>query len=152
MRGLFTLCILCSIALLIACENRDINEGEEFRPRAVKDNFDDTHFTKITVDGVEYIMTERDNNNPHEGFGFMAFRANKLMEKQDTIISYLRTMQHFQNKLYSRMYRISEDSAQNEFEAKFIEYLLQETRELEELEREDLVNTKTETSENEKEE
>lgn len=152
MRGLFIICVLCALALLISCQNRDINEGEEFRPRAVKDNFDDTHFTKITVDGVEYIMTERDNNNPHEGFGFMAFRANKLMEKQDTIISYLRAMQYFQSKIYSRMYRISEDSAQNEFEAKFIEYLLRENRELEELEREDLVNTKTETSENEKEE
>ena len=33
--------------ILFGCENREINEGEEFRPRAVKDNFEDTHFTKI---------------------------------------------------------------------------------------------------------
>ncbi|WP_424961144.1 hypothetical protein [Ekhidna sp.] len=146
------LVILMALACVSSCENRDINEGEEFRPRAVKDSFEDTHFTKITVDGVEYIMTERDNNNPHEGFGFMAFRANKLLEKQDTIISYLRTMQHFQNKMYSRMYGISEDSGRAEFEDKFMEFLLQETRELEELEREDLVNTESQNPTNNEEE
>ncbi|MEO9485447.1 MAG: hypothetical protein ABJG47_18450 [Ekhidna sp.] len=134
------LVIIATIFLLGGCENKDINEGEEFRPRAVKDSFEDTHFTKVVVDGVEYILTERDNNNPHEGFGFMAFRANKLMEKQDTIISYLRTMQHFQNKVYARMYGISEDSGQAQFESKLIEFLAVETKELEELQREDLVN------------
>ena len=97
-------------------------------------------------------MTERDNNNPHEGFGFMAFRANKLMEKQDTIISYLRTMQYFQNKIYTRMYGISEDSGRAEFEDRFLEFLLQETRELEELEREDLVNTEKQPAINNEEE
>ncbi|MEQ8903781.1 hypothetical protein [Ekhidna sp.] len=135
------LLLIGSILVFAACENRDINEGEEFRPRAVNDNFDDTHFTKIKVDGVEYIMTERDNNNPHEGFGFMAFRANKLMEKQDTIISYLKALQFFQNKLYARMYGISQQAGQTEFDSIFLEFLKLETRELEELEREDLVNT-----------
>ncbi|WP_436516134.1 hypothetical protein [Ekhidna sp. To15] len=128
--------------LLLGCQNRDINEGEEFRPRAVKDSFEDTHFTMVEVDGVEYILTERDNNNPHEGFGFMAFRANKLMEKQDTIISYLRTMSYFQNKMYARMYGIPEDSGQAEFESKLLEFLATENKELTELERVDLVNTK----------
>lgn len=146
------LVILLALTCLFSCENRDINEGEEFRPRAVKDSFEDTHFTKITVDGVEYIMTERDNNNPHEGFGFMAFRANKLLEKQDTIISYLRTMQYFQNKVYARMYGISEDSGRAEFETKFLEFLLQETRELEELEREDLINVGSQGTTNDEEE
>ncbi len=128
------------LAVLISCENRDINEGEEFRPRELHDNFNDSHFTKVTVDGVEYLMMERDNNNPHEGFGFMAFRANKLMEKQDSIISYLKAMQHFQNKMYTRMYRISEDSGNAEFNSKFQEFLLKENKELQQLEREDLVN------------
>lgn len=135
------------LAIFLGCENKDINEGEEFRPRAVKDSFEDTHFTMIEVDGVQYILTERDNNNPHEGFGFMAFRANKLMEKQDTIISYIKTIQHFQNKLYSRMYNISEDSGQAEFESKLLEFLAKETKELEELERNDLVNSKVKEEE-----
>ena len=128
------------LGMLVSCKNKDINEGEEFRPRAVKDSFENTHFTKIKVDGVEYILTERDNNNPHEGFGFMAFRANKLIEKQDTIISYLKTMHHFQNKIYARMYGFSEDSGQAQFEAKLIEFLRVETKELKELEKDDLVS------------
>ena len=136
--------IIGLITIFVSCENKDINEGEEFRPRAVKDSFEDTHFTKIVVDGVEYILTERDNNNPHEGFGFMAFRANTMLEKQDTLISYLKTMQYFQNKMYSRMYGISEDSGQAEFESKFLEFLEEETKELRELQQEDLVNTSSE--------
>ena len=138
------LLLLSLIGGLLSCENRDINEGEEFRPRAVKDSFEDTHFTKIEVDGVEYILTERDNNNPHEGFGFMAFRANDLLEKQDTLISYIKSMQYFQNKMYSRMYGISQDSGQREFNEKFLEFLSMETEELEKLEREDLVNSNQE--------
>ena len=146
------LIIICVAIGILSCENRDINEGEEFRPRAVNDSFEDTHFTKVTVDGVEYIMTERDNNNPHEGFGFMAFRANNMLEKQDTIISYLRTMQYFQNKMYSRMFGISEDSGQVAFDEKFMEFIAWETSELEKLEREDLVNTETQPIENKEEE
>lgn len=134
------LSLLCLAISLIACENKDINEGEEFRPRAVNDSFEDTHFTKITVDGVEYLLTERDNNNPHEGFGFMAFRANNLMEKQDTIISYLKTMQYFQNLMYSKMYGLTPEEGQAEFQTKLNEFLLLEQKELSRLERENLTN------------
>lgn len=130
---------ILSLSLIIAsCENQDINEGEEFRPRAVSDSFEDSHFQRVKVDGVEYLMMERDNNNPHEGFGFMAFRANTLMEKQDTVLAYLKTLQAFQNKIYARVSRISEEQAQAEFEQIFRDNLLLEKRELDELEREDL--------------
>ncbi|GAB4242406.1 MAG: hypothetical protein Tsb0034_19830 [Ekhidna sp.] len=130
--------ILIALVALLGCKNRDINEGEAFRPRPVRDNFDDSHFTKVTIDGVEYLMMERDNNNPHEGFGFMAFRANKMLEKQDSIISYLRAMQFYQNKMYARMFNISEEEAQKQFGDTFKEYLYFENRELEELEKEEL--------------
>lgn len=143
------LLIAAIIVSVMSCQNRDINEGEEFRPRAVNDSFEDQHFTKVTVDGVEYIMTERDNNNPHEGFGFMAFRANTMLEKQDTLISYLKTLQFFQNKVYSRIYGISLDSGQAEFDAKLLEFFALETKELEELEREDLTNTSSGSQEEE---
>ena len=138
--------ILLSIIILVGCENRDINEGEEFRPRAVRDDFNQTHFTLITVDGVEYLMTERDNNNPHEGFGFMAFRANKLIEKQDSVLSYLRSMQYYQNKMYARMFNISEEEAQAQFDETFDYFMQFEETELTELEKEDLVNYETEES------
>jgi len=131
------------LPFFLSCKNRDINEGEEFRPRPVQDNFDDSHFTKVTVDGVEYIMMERDNNNPHEGFGFMAFRANKLLEKQDSVFAYLKAMQTFQNKIYARMYNVSEEEAQNEFEQRFEEFLFMEIDEFKSLEKEDLINQNT---------
>ncbi|MFK7954288.1 MAG: hypothetical protein AB8B73_15665 [Ekhidna sp.] len=124
--------------LLFSCNNSDINEGEEFRPRAVSDSFEDSHFQRVKVDGVEYLMMERDNNNPHEGFGFMAFRANTLVEKQDTVLAYLKTLQTFQNKIYARVSRISEEQAQSEFEEVFEANLLLEKKELDELEQEDL--------------
>lgn len=137
MRYFFLVVVLLVIH---GCKNKDINEGEEFRPRPVQDNFDDSHFTKVTVDGVEYIMMERDNNNPHEGFGFMAFRANNLLEKQDSIFAYLKAMQSFQNKIYSRMYNISEEQAEADFDREFQRYLFLELDELNSLEREELVN------------
>jgi len=131
----------------ISCQNRDINEGEEFRPRPVNDSFDDSHFTKVTVDGVEYLMMERDNNNPHEGFGFMAFRANKMLEKQDSIISYLKAMQVYQNRMYARMFNLSEEEAQIQFDSAFSGYLQKENKELERLEKEDLTNRSKDNNE-----
>ncbi|MEM0941060.1 MAG: hypothetical protein AAF600_21410 [Bacteroidota bacterium] len=133
--------LIIIISCLVSCSNRDINEGEAFMPRPVKDRFDDSHFTKITVDGVEYILMERDNNNPHEGFGFMAFRANNLMEKQDSIISYLRTLQTYQNKIYARMFNLSEEEAQNQFHNTLKNFLLLEKQELEGLEKEELTGS-----------
>lgn len=130
--------IFIAIISLSGCKNRDINEGEEFRLRAIKDNFNNAEFARITVDGVEYLMMERDNNNPHEGFGFMAFRANKLIEKQDTVLSYLRAMQVYQNKIYARMYNIAEEEAQLQFEQTFEEYLSKERKELLELEKQEM--------------
>lgn len=128
--------------LSAGCSNHDINEGEEFRLRAVRDSFDKVEFAKVTVDGVEYLMMERDNNNPHEGFGFMAFRANKLIEKQDSIISYLKAMQFYQNRMYARMFNISEEEAQIQYEQTFQGFLKLE-RELDDLEKEDLRSTET---------
>ena len=133
--------------VLFGCSNKDINEGEEFRLRAVKDSFDNVEFAKVTVDGVEYLMMERDNNNPHEGFGFMAFRANKVIEKQDSIISFLKAMQFYQNKMYARMYNLSEEEAQYQFDATFEEFLSLEMKELQDLDREDLSSTEASTEE-----
>ena len=42
----------------------------------VEINEEDLNFTTITVDGCEYLILERDRNNPHEGFGFMAHKGN----------------------------------------------------------------------------
>ena len=114
------------ILLLAACRNHDINEGEQFRPRQVDDSYDNSHFTLVTIDGVEYLMTERDNNNPHEGFGFMAFRANKLIEKADTTLAYLRTVNEFQIRIYAKLYNISMEEAREINQEAFLQYLSKE--------------------------
>ncbi|MEM6642751.1 MAG: hypothetical protein AAF616_07205 [Bacteroidota bacterium] len=132
------LLIFAVVFIISSCKNHDINEGEEFRLRSINDSFENIEFDKVTVDGVDYLMMERDNNNPHEGFGFMAFRANTLLEKQDSIISFLKAMQYFQNKMYAQQFAISEQQAQEEFDSVFDQFLLLEQEELDALIREDL--------------
>lgn len=126
--------VLGMLTLFASCENRDLNEGEEFRPRVLEDNFDDSHFTKVTVDGVEYLMLERDNNNPHEGFGFMAFRANVLIEKQDSVIAYLRAMSDLQVEYFAKVSREPESDVRDRFGELFAIHLKEEEKELETLE------------------
>lgn len=100
--------LICAILVLflVGCENRALHDSEEFKPREIHENIE-FHFDRIEVDGVEYLVLEKDNNNPHEGFGFMAFRANKLMEKQDTTLAYLKTVLEMQELIYSRLYNVS---------------------------------------------
>ncbi|XOV94541.1 MAG: hypothetical protein ACFHWX_07515 [Bacteroidota bacterium] len=90
------------VLFMYACHNRDINEGEQFKPREIHEDIV-FHFDTIIVDGVEYLILEKDNNNPHEGFGFMAFRANRLIEKQDTVLAYLRTLTEMQVEILSKL-------------------------------------------------
>lgn len=135
------------VLFLSGCENHDINEGERFRLRMIKDNFENIAFDKVTVDGVDYLMMERDNNNPHEGFGFMAFRANKMIEKQDSMISLLKSMQFYQNKIYARMYNLSEEEAQKQFDKTYTDFLSKEMKELENLNTENLSSSSKKPSE-----
>lgn len=100
-----------SIVLLLvfatgACKNREVHavseeEGgtETFKDMPVEGI--ETHFNRIIVDGVEYLILERDRNNPHEGFGFMAFRANKLLAKQDSILAYMQVQLDNQAEILS---------------------------------------------------
>lgn len=122
---------------LASCKNRDINEGEQFKPREIHENIM-MHFDKITVDGIEYLILEKDNNNPHEGFGFMAFRANKLMEKQDSLLAHMRTIQELQVKTLAAITRRSEADVLQEVEEIFQRNLNIELNELEQLEQNNL--------------
>ena len=84
--------IILSISLLVliisvGCKNESLSEDEKFATREIHENVQ-WHFDKIDVDGVEYLILEKDNNNPHEGFGFMSIRANNLLQKQDSILAY----------------------------------------------------------------
>ncbi len=111
------------VLVLASCENRDINEGEEFRPREVNEDFDKFHFNKITYDGIDYLITERDNNNPHEGFGFMAFRPNLLFDMQDSILAHLKTQADIQTRMYAGMFNLSQQESDSVYNQIFYYYL-----------------------------
>ncbi|MBV6645300.1 MAG: hypothetical protein KI790_07610 [Cyclobacteriaceae bacterium] len=125
------------VLLLVSCENKALNEGEGFRPKEIHEKGTEFHFDPVTVDGIEYLILERDNNNPHEGFGFMAFRANKLMEKQDTVLAYLRTINEMQSLLYAKLYNVSPDEAQQYNDELLEKYIQMETADLESLQQSD---------------
>lgn len=131
--------LLLAMSLCYGCRNRELNEGEEFRPRQLNDDFKDSHFSRVWVDGVEYLMLERDNNNPHEGFGFMALRGNVILEKQDTTLAMLRTIGEFQVRMLARLEKRDEAEVRKEFMEVYEYYLGEERRELEKLEQDSLL-------------
>ena len=126
----FSYILIFSLLFTISCKNRDINEGEEFRPREVNEDFENFHFNTITYDGVEYLITERDNNNPHEGFGFMAFRANKIVEEQDSLMAHIKTISEMQKMIYSRLYGVSKSETDSLYKNMFTDFLLLEQTQL----------------------
>jgi hypothetical protein len=90
------------LILLFACENREVNyeDGPNF-----SEIHEDIHynFDKVALDGTEYFILERDRNNPHEGFGFMALNGNDIKQNQDSIKAYLKTILDFQVQISSRL-------------------------------------------------
>tara|TARA_B110000046_G_scaffold179303_1_gene208335 strand:- start:337 stop:756 length:420 start_codon:yes stop_codon:yes gene_type:complete len=107
--------IILSVFLLVliisfGCKNQSLSEDEKFATREIHENVQ-WHFDKIDVDGAEYLILEKDNNNPHEGFGFMSIRANILLQKQDSILAYLKANQQMQAKIYASLNGISEKKA-----------------------------------------
>lgn len=120
--------LLLSLPILLigSCRNRDINASEEFKPRVIHDFFEESDFSVMRIDGLDYIMLEKDNNNPHEGFGFMALKANKMMMAQDSVMAYLKAMNYYQLKMYSRMMNQPEWQVRDEFDSLFLSNLRQE--------------------------
>ncbi|CAN0077286.1 unnamed protein product [Chrysoparadoxa australica] len=123
-----------------SCKNRDINEGEQFKPREIHEDIV-FHFDTILVDGIEYLILEKDNNNPHEGFGFMAFRANKLMEKQDTVLAYLKTLTDLQIKVLSELTEQPIDELTRQTQEILNTYLEEQRSDLINLERNEFQNS-----------
>jgi hypothetical protein len=131
--------IALSLLLFFSCENRPLHDNAEVSPREIHEDIQ-FHFDEIEVDGVEYLILEKDNNNPHEGFGFMAFRANVLIEKQDTLIAYMRTITDLNTRIYSKLYNQSLAESQELTDELFKKYLEIEQAEILQLEQEKLSN------------
>ena len=128
---------ILSIILLVliisnGCENQSLSEDEKFSTREIHENVQ-WHFDKIEVDGAEYLILEKDNNNPHEGFGFMSIRANTLLQKQDSILAYLRANQKMQAKIYAALNGISEEDALAINDRLYNQSLMSQSQELQDL-------------------
>ena len=120
------------LILIIGCKNQSLSEDEKFATREIHENVQ-WHFDKIDVDGVEYLILEKDNNNPHEGFGFMSIRANNILQKQDSILDYLKANQQMQAKLYASLYNVSEKKALDLNKDLYFRALMKQNQELRKL-------------------
>ncbi|WP_420581683.1 hypothetical protein [Reichenbachiella sp.] len=87
----FSVILVIAISVLVSCENRDVNHSDGPNFSEIHEDIQ-YHFDQVEIEGHEYFILERDRNNPHEGFGFMAMKANKTIANQDSIKAYLKTL------------------------------------------------------------
>ncbi len=99
-----------SIALLSCSPNREVSIDQGPGVREIHDDIE-VHFDEVTVNGVEYLILEKDRNNPDEGFGFMALKGNLIVNHTDSAIAYLRTVIEVQAKILAKLDTISERQA-----------------------------------------
>ncbi|SMD31905.1 hypothetical protein SAMN04488029_0243 [Reichenbachiella faecimaris] len=103
---------------LSACENRDVNHADGPNFSEIHEDIQ-YHFDQVEIEGHEYYILERDRNNPHEGFGFMAMKANKTMANQDSIKAYLKTLIDIQVELLAKENEISVEEAESSVNSLF---------------------------------
>ena len=127
--------------MFTGCKNKSINEGDVFKAKELHENIT-FHFDPIEVDGVDYLILERDNNNPHEGFGFMAFRANVLIEKQDSLMAYLQTVTEMQTRIYAILTKTPVEEAQAITDLLLQNNLNEQLKDIRKLESEEFVSSR----------
>ena len=47
--------------LMFSCQNKPLQDNSEISPREIHENIQ-FHFDEVEVDGVEYLILEKDNN------------------------------------------------------------------------------------------
>ena len=111
--------------LLLGCKNRDVNyaDGPNFSEIHEDIHY---HFDKVAIDGNEYYILERDRNNPHEGFGFMALKGNDIKSNQDSIKAYLKTVVDMQIRLSAKLNNQTEEDVAN-FADELFQYYLEQS-------------------------
>lgn len=116
--------ILFALALvtICSCENRDVNHSDGPNFSEIHEDIQ-YHFDQVEIEGHEYFILERDRNNPHEGFGFMAMKANKTMANQDSIKAYLKTLIDLQAQILAEKNNKSVEETEAEINELFKFYL-----------------------------
>lgn len=115
---MFAITLVTVFGTFNGCKNREVNP-ESSMTREIHINTP-SHFQRIKVGGIEYLILERDRNNPHEGFGFMAISGEQLIAKQDSIIAYQKTILENQARIISRLEGLTVDQVKSQNQ-----YLLQ---------------------------
>lgn len=115
MRKITSYLALAILLFCYSCENREVNPevGPVFSE--IHENLE-YHFDKVTINGYEYLILERDRNNPHEGFGFMALLGNPIGNKQDSLKAYLETVLEVQTQILAKLNNSSEVEANAEIQ------------------------------------
>lgn len=108
--------ILIAVSLLFSCKNREVNPETGPNFSEIHENLE-YHFDRIKIDGYEYFILERDRNNPHEGFGFMALNGTRIGENQDTIMAYLKTVLEVQTQLMAKLNNETPDKSASKIDA-----------------------------------
>ena len=124
----FWIIVLFLFTTVVSCENRDVNHADGPNFNEIHEDIQ-YHFDQVEIEGHEYYILERDRNNPHEGFGFMAMKANRTMANQDSIKAYLKTLLDIQTSLLAVSNGISQEEAESTVDELF-KYNLTRTKSL----------------------
>ncbi|MEP3388023.1 MAG: hypothetical protein ABJO02_07540 [Reichenbachiella sp.] len=119
--------LVASVALS-SCENRDVNHSDGPNFSEIHEDIQ-YHFDQVEIEGHEYFILERDRNNPHEGFGFMAMKANRTIANQDSIKAYLKTLIDLQTQVLADKNGSTVQEAEGQVNALF-EYHLKNSKTL----------------------
>ena len=118
--------VLISIILLAlifqGCENRDVNPLD-LKTREMHETIEAQHFDTISVGGIDYLLMERDRNNPHEGFGFMALSGGQVMRKQDSILAYQQLILENQIRILQKLEGVPAEDLQIEMDQRLFDLM-----------------------------
>lgn len=96
--------ILLLLLVVFSCKNRDVNPiNNDTLPMHERKPINASDFDTVTIEGSVYYIMERDRNNPHEGFGFMALGGAQFKRKQDSILAYQKLLLKNQIRIIERL-------------------------------------------------
>lgn len=114
------------IGITFSCQNREVNHADGPNFREIHEDIQ-YHFDQVKIDGLNYYILERDRNNPHEGFGFMALDGRLLTAKQDSSIAYMKTILEMQVRLNAKLNNISYEASEQQANELF-DFFYQQSR------------------------
>ena len=114
--------LLPLLLVLSSCKNEEISDDSIYTFREIHEDVQ-WHFDQIELGNSNYYILERDRNNPHEGFGFMAFNGDRLTGKQDTLIALMKANLYANARILSKLNRTDPDEELEALMNIFDEYL-----------------------------